>query len=217
MVKFWFHSLTNKIGIHGDLESLGYSMYEVGVDDINTSDDNYFIFRWETTQTINPTFITNTKEFFELIKYINSLGFFLVADHSTEAINEPLLYNINFLDKLTEIGVNLKNKFILAQNDSYIPYLHSIYYGKHKILKTYFPKFLIETPTHIDGTLYSTIPTKDFLCLNRRVSIHKFKLLKRLWELKLLDKTNWTWVVSQFGSETDSLFIKQLNQKYQNN
>jgi hypothetical protein len=210
MIKFWFHPLTNKVGIHGDLETLGYSTYEIGVDEIDISDENYFIFRWETTQITDSTFITNTKEFLDLIKYINSLGFFIVADHSTEAINEPLLYNISFLDKLTEIGVNLKNKFILAQNDSYIPYLHPIYYGKHKILKTYFPKFLIETPTHIEGKINSKSPTKDFLCLNRRVSIHKFKLLKRLWELGLLDKTNWTWVVSQFGSQTDSLFYKTI-------
>jgi hypothetical protein len=204
MIKYWFHKSTTKTGICTLLEHIDNSIriYEVDIDGINPSDTNYFIFNWETGTPLNLVKNTNTNSFYDLIRKLNSYGFYFIADFTTEATHINYSYNIDLLNKLAELGVDLDNKFILAQNDSYNPYMHKIQYGSHRINKTYFPHFLISTPLYLSKYVddYNSVSADvDFLCLNRRMSLHKLELLSKLWERGLLDSTNFTWVNNNFN------------------
>lgn len=198
-VQFWTDDIVGYTGIQMLFEWVyPNSFKKLKSDSVNQNDINIIVFRWETTNAINPTTLTSTDEFFRLISELNQMGFWFMADFSTEA--ESIGVNserIRFLDKLVSLGIPM-DKFILCQNNSFELNVTDMQYGNHIIKRSHFPHFLLGTPFYMNqyiGELNrNQNPTKDFLCLNRRVSIHKYKMLKRLWEKGLLDKTNWTWV-----------------------
>jgi hypothetical protein len=213
-IQFWYDDVTGYTGIQMLFEWVYPNSFKsISRDSINPNDTNIIVFRWETTNAINPTTLTSKPEFFKLISELNKMGFYFMADFSTEA--EYVSTNserILFLDKLVSLGIPM-NRFILSQNNSFELDVTNMRCGNHIIKRNHFPHFLLSTPFYMNQYIDSVTPhhksnpTKDFLCLNRRVHKHKYEMLKRLWEKGLLQKTNWTWVDTTMPfDEVDSDF-----------
>lgn len=219
-IHFWYHPITGGSGVQYLMEyyfGLKFTMYDKKI--VDTTKKNIIVFLWEpkNEHTINFEFKTNKFEFFELIEEMNNLGFYFLADYSTESnffVDEE---RVNFISKLKRIKINL-DKFYLVTNNSNINQIKSKY-GEYVINYIHFPHFLSATPIEMnkylgDLDLYKTNqPSKEFICLNRRVHKHKFDFLKKLWKQGLLDKTNWTWVCNYIDlKDYDSdEFVKYLN------
>lgn len=217
-IKFWRSEEMVATGIQFSFEYVfPNSFHTIERDTITDSDINVFLFRWETIDAINPTSETSTEKFFNIIYELNKRGFKFIADFTSEA--EPSRVDrdrVEFLSKLQKAGVSLKN-FALAQNDSLNLHGGIMNYGDKIVQLIHFPYFLLATEyfmkKYVDNTIqiHTLDKNKDFLCLNRRVSNHKYKILKRLWERGLLKDTNWTWVDTLMDkSKIDSQFISDL-------
>jgi hypothetical protein len=216
-IKFWYHPLIGGTGIQGLVETyfnLSFEKYDKFK--VNQYKKNVIIFFWETTASINLEFKTNNSDFFELVKELNELGFYFLADYSTEANTFVDEERVLFLNKLKDINLNF-NRFFLVTNSSSHP--RNIKYGPHEIKHLYFPHFILETPLKMkeyidDISIYDNIiPTKDFLCLNRRVQEHKFNFANRLSELGLITYTNLSLVANKTNPELirNSSLVKELN------
>lgn len=217
-VQFWFDDITGYTGIQMLFEWVYPNSFKrVSSDSINPNDINIIVFRWENQNAINPTTLTSTNEFFNLMTELNFMGFYFMADFSTEA--EPIGFDserIAFLGKLYSLGIPM-DKFILCQNDSFELTVTNMKYGDYTIKKNHFPHFMLGTPFYMNQYIESlkphqeANPTKDFLCLNRRVSKHKYEMIKRLWERELLPNTNWSWVDTTMPyDEVDLEFKKSV-------
>lgn len=215
-LRFWVHPYIGGTGIQGLLEShLNIEFTQYDKTKVNPTQKNIIIFFWETTASINLEHKTNNSEFFDLIKELNELGFHFLADYTTEANYHIDSERITFIDKLLECGVGL-DRFYLASNncDDY-----EIQYGPHLIKHLYFPHFLLATPLKMneyvgDLSQYESIkPTKDFLCLNRRVQEHKFNFVNRLSERGILPYTNLSLVANKTNPDLmrNSSLVKELN------
>jgi len=218
-IHFWFHPITGGSGVQCLMEyyfGVQFKMYDSDI--VDSRKKNIVVFLWEpkNEHTINFKFKTNKFEFFELIKEMNNLGFYFLADYSTESNFFIDSERVEFITRIKQCGVNL-NKFYLVTNNSNINQGKSKY-GKHHINYIHFPHFLSATPIEMnkylgDLDLYKTNnPTKEFICLNRRVHKHKFDFLKKLWKRGLLDKTNWTWVCNYINLKDyeEDEFVKYL-------
>jgi len=216
-IKFWYHPLIGGTGIQGLIETYcNISFQEFNKDYVNPKDKNIIIFFWETSVSINLEHKTNTDSFLNLLDDLNKLGFYFLADYSTEANDFIDEERIIFLNKLKNINLNF-NRFFLVTNASSKP--RTIQYGYHQIKHLYFPHFILATPLKMKEYItnlseYNDItPTKDFLCLNRRVHIHKFNFVNRLSERGLLSYTNLSLVANKTNPNLmrNSSLVKELN------
>jgi hypothetical protein len=197
-------------GLQTLLESLYPNSFKLYTDgsDVDSSVQNIITFFWETHSAINLEVKTNKPEFFELVSNLNNKGFYFLADYTTEANNVVDLDRIEFLSKLVECGVGLTRNFALTTNDSTHLNLVQHQYGNHTINKIHFPHFLISTPLEMSKYITdvsdreTTKPTKDFLCLNRRMQSHKFNMVKHIWENGELDNTHFSWVCNKMDIES---------------
>lgn len=197
--KFWFHPMIGGTGIQSLLESYyDINFEEYDLSKINKSKKNVILFFWETYASINLEHKTNTASFFNLVKQLNELGFYFLADYTTESnyfVDDDRIEFLNNLSNYIDI-----NKFYLVTNNSDV---NKIEYGPHLINHLHFPHFLLSTPLKMNdyvGDLAeyeSTKPTKDFICLNRRVQEHKFNFVNRLSERGLLPYTNLSLVANK--------------------
>ena len=204
-IQFWYHPIMGGTGLQSLLESLYPNSFKLYTDDseIDESMQNIITFFFFFYDAIKVEARTNKPEFFELVSKLNKRGFYFLADYTTEANNNIDLDRVEFLSKLIECGVGLTRNFALVTNDS--SYLHKVTfeYGIHTINKIHFPHFLISTPLEMsryitDVSIGETIlPTKDFLCLNRRMQSHKFNMVNRLWQCGELGNTHFSWVCNK--------------------
>jgi len=209
-IQFWYHPIMGGTGLQSLLESLYPNSFKLYTDgsDVDSSVQNIITFFWETHSAINLEAKTNKPEFFELVSKLNDKGFYFLADYTTEANNNVDLDRVEFLSKLVECGVGLTRNFALTTNDSTHLNLVQHQYGIHNINKIHFPHFLISTPLEMskyitDISDRETIkPTKDFLCLNRRMQSHKFNMVKHIWENGELDNTHFSWVCNKMDIES---------------
>ena len=216
-IKFWYHPLIGGTGIQGLVEKYyNIQFQEFNPELINVNDKNVIIFFWETAASINLEHKTGNQKFFDLLGELNKLGFYFLADYSTEANNFVDDERIEFLNKLKENNINF-NRFYLVTNN--VLSTSRIKYGPHTIKHLHFPHFLLSTRLKMDeyiGDLsqYQSIqPTKDFLCLNRRVQEHKFNFVNRLSERGLLQYTNLSLVANKTNPELmrNSSLVNELN------
>jgi len=215
-IQFWVSDVSGDSGIRFLFESVYPNTFKkIEYDTISHSNINILVFKWESKFAIKPSFQTHTNEFLELVKKLNNLNFYFLADHSTEAesvINE--LEKIDFLNKLKSVGIP-SSKILMAQNNSFDFESMITKIGNFQLKTFYFPHFLIATPYYMNqyvGEVHNHFQmpkSKDFLCLNRRVSTHKYNLLKRLWERDLLENTMWSWVATMFDD-------KLINEEFKN-
>lgn len=204
-IQFWYHPTMGGTGLQSLLESLYPNSFKLYTDEseIDTSIQNIITFFWETNSAINLEARTNKPEFFELVSNLNKSGFYFLADYTTEANNQIDIDRIEFLSKLIECGVELTRNFALVTNDSSYLFKSNFQYGSHTINKIHFPHFLISTPLEMskyitDVSIGETIlPTKDFLCLNRRMQSHKFNMVNRIWQYGELENTHFSWVCNK--------------------
>jgi hypothetical protein len=209
-IQFWYHPIMGGTGLQTLLESLYPNSFKLYTDgsDVDSSVQNIITFFWETHSAINLEVKTNKPEFFELVSNLNNKGFYFLADYTTEANNVVDLDRIEFLSKLVECGVGLTRNFALTTNDSTHLNLVQHQYGNHTINKIHFPHFLISTPLEMSKYITdvsdreTTKPTKDFLCLNRRMQSHKFNMVKHIWENGELDNTHFSWVCNKMDIES---------------
>jgi hypothetical protein len=223
-VKFWHHPFFGFTSIMDILQKYSdIQIYEFDKTLVNPKDVNVISFFWETDSQIGIPFIVNTQEFLDILKELNSLGFYLLADFSTEVLQGVDTLSLYNLQHSILPNFNL-SKFFLVQNDSTNSNLGSIKYGNFTIRTIYIPYFILSTPSHMqnyayDLTKYNSLEKKkDFLCLNRRIRYPKFIFLKKLWQLNLLDNTYWTWVCSYLPKDlfqTDS-FLQKIGVDYSN-
>jgi len=215
-IQFWVSDVSGDSGIRFLFESVYPNTFKkIEYDTISHSNINILVFKWESKFAIKPSFQTHTNEFLELVKKLNNLNFYFLADHSTEAesvINE--LEKIDFLNKLKSVGIP-SSKILMAQNNSFDFESMITKIGNFQLKTFYFPHFLIATPYYMNQYVeevhnhFQMPKSKDFLCLNRRVSTHKYNLLKRLWERGLLENTMWSWVATMFDD-------KLINEEFKN-
>ena len=215
-IQFWVSDVSGDSGIRFLFESVYPNTFKkIEYDTISHSNINILVFKWESKFAIKPSFQTHTNEFLELVKKLNNLNFYFLADHSTEAesvINE--LEKIDFLNKLKSVGIP-SSKILMAQNNSFDFESMITKIGNFQLKTFYFPHFLIATPYYMNQYVeevhnhFQMPKSKDFLCLNRRVSTHKYNLLKRLWERDLLENTMWSWVATMFDD-------KLINEEFKN-
>lgn len=215
-IKFWYHPLIGGTGIQGLIETCYNIQFEkFDISKVDVSKKNVITFFWETLTSINLEFKTNNSDFFVLLNELNKLNFYFLADYTTESNNYIDDERIVFLDKL-KIN-NIHNFFLVTNNSD--KNLNTIQYGEHIIKHLHLPHFLLSTPikmqSYVDIVSIQTKknPSKNFLCLNRRMLPHKFNFLNRLSELGLLSNTNFTWVCNKFdlNSVKESSIIKELN------
>lgn len=218
-IHFWYHSITGGSGIQYLMEYYFNCQFkQYGSEIIDVTKKNIIVFLWEpkNDHTINFDFKTDKVEFFEIIREMNNFGFYFLADYSTESNFFIDPERVEFITRLKQYGINL-NKFYLVTNNSDISQGKSKY-GEHHINYIHFPHFLSATPIEMNKYLgnldlyKNTNPTKEFICLNRRVHNHKFNFLKKLWERGLLKQTNWTWVCNYINLKDyeDDEFVKFL-------
>jgi hypothetical protein len=218
-IQFWFHPISGGSGIQYFLEyycDIKFSVYEK--EKVDSNKTNILIFLWEpkNEHTKHFNFKTNKPEFFSLLAETKELGFVFLADYTTESNFHVDSEREDFLNELSKIGINHTN-FYLVTNIS--NFKHQILkYGKNSINYIHFPHFLTATPIEMMKYVENPVidenrkPSKDFLCLNRRMHSHKFKFLKSLWTNNLLERTHWTWVCNyiNLNDYASDEFVKYL-------
>ena len=215
--KVWCHPYFGFTSIHAMIQEYSdITINEYDKSKVDVNEINVIPFFWENGNQIGIPSIVNTDKFIEVLKELNNLNFFLLADFSTEVyqgIDETALYN---LKKILIPNFNFK-RFFLVQNDSTTISLSKLKYGNIILNTIYIPYFILSTPMYMkkyvnDGEYKNLEIKKDFLCLNRRIRYPKFIFLKTLWQFGLLDKTHWTWVSSYLPDDvcTDDIFLKEI-------
>jgi len=206
-IQFWVSDVSGDSGIRFLFESVYPNTFKkIEYDTISHSNINILVFKWESKFAIKPSFQTHTNEFLELVKKLNNLNFYFLADHSTEAES--------VINELEKVGIP-SSKILMAQNNSFDFESMITKIGNFQLKTFYFPHFLIATPYYMNQYVeevhnhFQMPKSKDFLCLNRRVSTHKYNLLKRLWERGLLENTMWSWVATMFDD-------KLINEEFKN-
>jgi hypothetical protein len=133
-----------------------------------------------------------TKKFFDISKKLEPKGFYFILDHVMEADSYVTPELVFFLEKMKEIGIS-DDRIILAYNNSSDLKGGIVNIRDFKINTLHFPHFFISTLFELSEPTNKTFKKeKDFLILNRRFGLGKYKLLKRIEERGLLNKSIYT-------------------------
>jgi hypothetical protein len=221
--KIWYHPYFGFTSIHAMIQEYSDIMineYDKSKVDIN--EINIIPFFWENGNQIGIPSIVNTDKFIDILKELNDLNFFILADFSTEVYQGTDNTALENLKKIILPNINCK-RFFLVQNDSTTTSLGKLQYGDIILNTLYIPYFILSTPFYMkkyvnDGGYENLEIKKDFLCLNRRIRYPKFIFLKTLWKLGLLDKTHWTWISSYLPKDLfeNDEFLKEIGVDYYN-
>lgn len=137
-----------------------------------------------------------------------------VLDYSFEADTAIRPSYVYLYELLKEKGVET-GKLFLSYNNSKHRGLSESKFRDFKIKCIHFPYFLINTSREMDSYVgkgaFNVNKDKDFLCLNRRVGIDKFKTIHKLVQQNLLHKTNLTFI--DYRKDLEPLLLKKLEWK----
>ena len=153
--------------------------------------------------------ITRSTKYINNLKQLISQGTKIILDCTMEGslIKDDIR---EYLGILTNHKVDF-NSIFLAFNNSYLSSINTTTYSGYNVKCVYFPHFFISTlfefEKHIKPVITNS-PSYDFLCLNRRMRIGKYKLLKELKERNLLEKTLYTYVKTLIESDVDGTVSK---------
>lgn len=195
-IDFWYTKINSNTCIQFTLEDIDetISFKDVDSDLIDTNKLNFLVFKWK----MGPTHI-HSIEFIELLNKLQQQDFYFIGDFSHEAHSNADELSLSFLNKLKLNGVDI-NRLIYVTNNSNHVGLNKIKYGNFTLNTCFFPYFYLQTYTIlknyiVDSDLNNDItPDKKFLCLNRRMYHHKFKIIEELFNRGLLDDTRFSWV-----------------------
>jgi len=221
--KIWHHPYFGFTSIHAMIQEYSdITINEYDKSKVDVNEINIIPFFWENGNQIGIPSIVNTDKFIELLKELNDLNFFLLADFSTEVYQGVDNTALDNLKKILIPNLNLK-RFFLVQNDSTTLSLGKLKYGDVILNTIHIPYFILSTPfymkKYVNDDEYENLEIKkDFLCLNRRIRYPKFIFLKTLWKIGLLDKTHWTWISSYLPENIfkDDEFLKEFGVDYYN-
>ena len=213
-VQFWYSDMVPKSGIQFSIENLynTTSFKNIDTNIVNTSNLNFLFFNWETKWAFPNTYHTHSDAFIELLIKLQKQNFYFISDYTPEAHNRPDDLSLSFLNKLKLNGIDI-NRLIVANNNSNKVGLHKVPYGNFILNVCFFPYFYLHTYVALkndikDITINNTItPDKDFLCLNRRMHHHKYKIIQELFNRGLLDNTRFSWVDNK---DTRNFLNKEL-------
>jgi hypothetical protein len=133
-----------------------------------------------------------TKRFFDIASILASKGFYFVVDHVMEADTYITPELVFFLEKLKEAGIGA-DKLIWVYNNSSELKGGVVKIRDFEVKTLHFPHFFISTLFELpEPTKKEFQKEKDFLILNRRFTLGKHKLLKRLKDRGLLDNSIYT-------------------------
>ena len=200
-IDFWYTDIMEGSGVREMLErmDIGIHFKNVDTDTIDPSKLNLLVFVWETSPKIPYTTHTTSDEFLTLLEKIQHQNFYFMGDFSREAHQNVDKLSVSFLNELKSKGINI-NRLIVVKNDSSRIGLHKIRYDNYTLNTIFFPHFFLSTYNHMKGYIVNnwvkeTIqPDKKFLCLNRRMYHHKYKIIEELFNRGLLKDTRFTWV-----------------------
>jgi hypothetical protein len=213
-IDFWYSNISGGTGIQTLIEKLGLSTFkDIDTETPDTSKINFLVFQWETSNAINPInqYQTHSDEFISLLKRLQNEGFYFIADFSTEAHLNTDELSLKFIHILDTNRIDLK-RLLLAKNDSLNTNLRRIKYGNYTLNTCFFPHFFLNTFYKMEEYVKPTnsnVIDKTFLCLNRRLHIHKYKTLEQLYKKGLLDDTRYTAVKAYMELPTNT-FLNQL-------
>jgi hypothetical protein len=133
-----------------------------------------------------------TKKFFDIVAKLSNKGVYFVIDNVMEAdtfITPELVF---FLEKLKKIGVE-QEKILWVYNNSSDINGKIVNIRDFKINTLHFPHFFISTLFELpEPTNKPLEKQKDFLILNRRFGLDKYRLLKQISDRGLLDNSIYT-------------------------
>ena len=200
-IDFWYTNIMDGSGIREILErtDIGIKFKNVDTDTINPNKLNFLVFVWETSIKLPYTTYTISDEFLNLLSGIQHQNFYFMGDFSGEAQHNVDKLSVSFLNALKLKGIDT-NRLIVVKNDSSRIGIHKKRYDNFTLNTLFFPHFFLSTYNHMKGDIgelgmNTTIqPDKEFLCLNRRMYHHKYKIIEELFNRGLLKDTRFTWV-----------------------
>ena len=224
-IQFWYHPYFNYTSINATMDKYSnYKSIEFDKSLVDTTKINIIPFYWENSAQIGLDSIIETDKFIEILKKLNKLGFYLLGDFSTEVVRDIDLVSKHLFNTIISKNFDL-NRFFLVQNNAGLSNQCGIIkYGNHYIKTLHIPHFILNTSMEMNNQFsdvklnFDRIPTKDYLCLNRRMRYDKFLFLKKIWNRGLLHTTNFTYVsnyVPKKYLDNDS-FAKYLKITYDN-
>ena len=216
-VDFWYSDIMGGSGVREMLEReyIGIKFKNVSIDVADSTKLNFLVFVWETSPKLPYTTITISTEFLDLLSKLQTQNFYFMGDFSREAHMNVDDLSLSFLNELKSRRFDI-NRLILVKNDSSRIGLHKIGYGNFILNTFFFPHFFLSTYNHMNeyvGDVKETIqPDKTFLCLNRRMYHHKYKIIEELFTRGLLNDTRFTWVDNFVPTDKiDERIISELN------
>jgi hypothetical protein len=200
-IDFWYTNIMEGSGVREMIEKMGLDIRfkNVDTDTIDPDKLNFLVFVWETSPKLPYTTYTISDEFLNLLSGIQHQNFYFMGDFSREAHQNVDKLSVSFLNALKSKGINT-NRLIVVKNDSSRIGIHKIRYDNFTLNTFFFPHFFLSTYNHmnryiVDTDIKKTVqPDKEFLCLNRRMYHHKYKIIEELFNRGLLKDTRFTWV-----------------------
>lgn len=192
-----------------DLEKLGYDITRIEIDEtfnydsIDESKSNFLIFNWSRylpdsyNEPIDKPLYRKqgfifTKKFFEIVHILAEKGFNFLIDNVMEADVYITAEMVFFLEKFKLMQIS-QNRLAMIYNNS-ISMKHKVVKIRDYNLNTFhFPHFFVSTLFELPEPINTQFEKeKDYLILNRRLGLNKFKLLKEIIDNGLLDKSIYT-------------------------
>jgi len=214
-----------------DLEKLGYDITRIEIDEsfdydsIDESKSNFLIFNWNRylpdgypDEPIDKSDYTKqgfiyTQKFFNIVHILKQKEFNFLIDNVMEADVYITAEMIFFLEKFKLMRIP-ENKLAMIYNNS-VSMKHKIVKIRDYNLNTFhFPHFFISTLFELPDPINTKFKKeKDYLILNRRLGLNKFKLLKKIIDNRLLDKSIYT-ILSILSDTTYALSKDDSLNKY---
>jgi len=197
-IDFWYSKITPFTNIKSLLENIDetISFKDIDVDLIDTNKLNFLVFVWETSWSFPNTSYTHSDEFIKLLIELQGKNFYFISDFSGESHSNVDELSLLFLNKLKLNGIDI-NRLIVANNNSNNVGVNKIKYENFILNTIFFPNFFLSTYNHLKNYIdikNIVTPDKTFLCLNRRMFYHKYKIIEELFNRGLLNETRFTWV-----------------------
>ncbi len=192
-----------------DLQKLGYNINRIEINqsfDYNSIDEeksNFLIFNWSRylsdaydepkskSEYTKQGFIF-TKKFFEIVHILSEKGFNFLIDNVMEADVYITAEMVFFLEKFRLMKID-EDRLAMIYNNSFNLKSSYVKIRDYNLNTFHFPHFFISTLFELPEPEKTEFPKeKDFLILNRRFGLNKFKLFKKICENNLLDKSLYT-------------------------
>lgn len=204
-----------------DLEKLDYDITQYAIDEsfdynsIDTEKTNFLIFNWSRYFPEYYDEPTNkgeyrkqgfifSKKFFEIIEILSEKGFNFLIDNVMEADVYITPEMVFFLEKFKQMKID-SNRLAMIYNNSVTMGFNNVKIRNYNLNTFHFPHFFISTLFELpEVTQIEMEKEKDFLILNRRLGLNKFKLLKAISDRGLLDRCLYT-ILSVLSDTTYNL------------